>query len=194
MDHGVAAAGLTYLAKLACALGDVNGCRALREAIAELFGATPAIGAGTVVYQGSVARTLGDLDLGCGDPEAAVPHYEEGLRIDEQLGARPFVAQGRFGLARALAATGDTSRAIELARTAAAEARRLDMPGLLRDADAFLADAAARARAADPLTPREREIADLVARHCPTGTSPANSCCPNAPWKATSATSSPKPA
>jgi DNA-binding NarL/FixJ family response regulator len=38
------------------------------------------------------------------------------------------------------------------------------MPGLLRAADAFLADAAAEARAEDPLTPREREVAGLVAQ------------------------------
>ncbi|HEV2777959.1 MAG TPA: AAA family ATPase [Actinophytocola sp.] len=164
MERGVAAAGLTYVARLACALGDVDGCRRLRDRITELFGSVVAIGAGTVVYQGSVARVLGDLDLGCGDPEAAVAHYEEGLRIDELLGARPYVACGRLGLARALAATGDPPRAVELARAAAAEARRLDMPGLLRDADAFLAEAAAMARAADPLTPREREVANLVAR------------------------------
>jgi DNA-binding NarL/FixJ family response regulator len=53
---------------------------------------------------------------------------------------------------------------VDLARTAAAEARRLDMPGLLRAADAFLTDAAAEARAEDPLTPREREVAGLVAQ------------------------------
>jgi DNA-binding NarL/FixJ family response regulator len=55
----------------------------------------------------------------------------------------------------------------ELARAAAADARRLDMPGLLRDADAFLADtsstARARARAEDPLSAREYEVVRLVA-------------------------------
>jgi hypothetical protein len=45
------------------------------------------------------------------------------------------------------------------ARSAAAEARRLDMPGLLSDADAYLAQAVAAARTGDPLTPREHEIA-----------------------------------
>ena len=53
---------------------------------------------------------------------------------------------------------------MELARAAAAEARRLDMPGLLRTADTRLADPAAEARAEDPLTPREREVAGLVAQ------------------------------
>jgi len=53
---------------------------------------------------------------------------------------------------------------VELARAAAAEARRLDMPGLLRATNTFLADAAAEARTEDPLTPREREVAGLVAQ------------------------------
>ncbi|HLK74282.1 MAG TPA: helix-turn-helix transcriptional regulator [Streptosporangiaceae bacterium] len=38
------------------------------------------------------------------------------------------------------------------------------MPGLLRAADTFLAKAAATARAEDPLTGRERQVADLVAQ------------------------------
>jgi len=107
---------------------------------------------------------IGELDLGCGDYAAAVPHFEEGLRVDSLLGARPYLAWGRLGLARALGGSGDRARAVELARAAADEARRLDMPGLLRAADAFLAGSAAQARAEDPLTPREREVAGLVAQ------------------------------
>jgi len=37
------------------------------------------------------------------------------------------------------------------------------MPGLLREADSFLADAASKARVADPLSPREPEVLTLVA-------------------------------
>jgi DNA-binding NarL/FixJ family response regulator len=50
-----------------------------------------------------------------------------------------------------------------LARAVAAGARRLGMPGLVRAADTFLA-AAAKARAEDPPTVREREVAELVAQ------------------------------
>ena len=84
------------------------------------------------------------------------------------LGARPYVARGRMGMARALSATGDHHHAAASARAAAADARRLDMPGLLRDADAFLADASAKARAKaraeDPLSAREHEVVRLVAQ------------------------------
>jgi DNA-binding NarL/FixJ family response regulator len=89
-----------------------------------------------------------------------VAHFEQGLRIDSLLGARPYVARGRLGLARALALTGDHRRAVQLAHSAADDARRLDMPGLSRAADTFLATI----RADDPLTPREHEIVDLVAQ------------------------------
>jgi DNA-binding CsgD family transcriptional regulator len=143
------------LAALALGLNDPAGCRALREVISTVFGRSPAIGAGTVFYGGSVARMTAELDLGCGEPEAAVPRFEEGLRVDSLLGARPYVAQGRLGMARALSASGDLARVMELARAAAADARRLDMPGVLH---------AARARAEDPLTARERQVAGLVAQ------------------------------
>jgi DNA-binding CsgD family transcriptional regulator len=152
------------LVALAPGLNDTAGCRALREVVSTVFGRSPAIGAGTVFYGGSVARMIGELDLGCGEYAAAVPHFEEGLRVDSLLGARPYVARGRMGLARALSALGDLPKAVELARAAATEARRLDMPGLLHATDTFLADAAAEARAEDRLTPREREVAGLVAQ------------------------------
>lgn len=76
----------------------------------------------------------------------------------------PYLARGRFGLAGAFAAVGQPARGSELARAAAAQARRLGMVGLLGAADELLATLSAKARAADPLTAREREIADLVAK------------------------------
>jgi DNA-binding CsgD family transcriptional regulator len=166
-NSGLEAATLSFLCALAPALGDVDDCRAVRAVFARLFGGSPAIGGGTVFYRGSVDRMLGELDLACGEPEAAVAHFEQGLGVDAALGARPLVARGRLGLARALAATSDSDRAVELAQAAAADARRLDMPGLLREADVFLADASiaarARARADNPLTAREHEVVRLVA-------------------------------
>jgi DNA-binding CsgD family transcriptional regulator len=157
-------ASVYNLASLARGLNDADGCRALREMLTTVYGRAPALGAGTVFYGGAVARMIGELDLGCGEYAEAVPHFEEGLRVDSVLGAWPYVAQGRLGLARALGATGDLPRAVELAHAAAADARRLDMPGLLRAADTFLTDAATSARAEDPLTAREREVAELVAQ------------------------------
>jgi DNA-binding CsgD family transcriptional regulator len=163
-EHGrLTSAALVYLVELAPGLRDEAGCRALRQLVVDHFGHSPVVGGGTVHYTGAVARILGELDLGCGEPEAAVGHLEEGLRVDTMLGAVPYVARGRLNLARALQATGEPARAVQLARAAAADARRLDLPGLLRRADEFLAAASAQARTADPLTDREREVVELVA-------------------------------
>lgn len=156
--RGLRLAALSCLSELVIELGDRADRLAVRAVMSELFDESWATGAGTVSYEGSVARTLAELDLACDEPAAAVAHFEQGLRIDSLLGARPYVARGRLGLARALALTGDHRRAAQLARTAADDARRLDMPGLSRAADAFLATIE------DPLTPREHEIVDLVAQ------------------------------
>jgi DNA-binding CsgD family transcriptional regulator len=156
-----------YLVFLAPRLGDAVGCAAIKGLLTTAFGKSPVAGAGTVFYAGSIARMAAELDLGRGDYAAAVTGFEEGLRVDGALGARPHVARGRVGLARALSARGDLVGAVNHARAAAAEARRLDMPGPLAEADAFLAGAAAKARAQDPLTAREREVAELVSQALP---------------------------
>ncbi|MBM7784082.1 ATP-binding protein [Tenggerimyces flavus] len=163
MRTGLGPPALSYLAELAVAFDDPDGCRGVRTQLEDIFGGAVAIGAGTVAYLGSLGRVLAELDLGCGEISAAVAHYEEGLRVDALLGARPYVALGSLGLARALFAS-SLPRAVSLARAAAAEARRLDMPGLLRAADAFLTEAAAASRSASPLSPREREVSALVAQ------------------------------
>jgi DNA-binding CsgD family transcriptional regulator len=158
------AAAVAYLVYLAPAFDDGPACLAIGDWLTEVFGDAPALGVGVVVYYGSVARIRGQLTLAAGRPDAAIGLLEEGLKVDAVLGARPFLAQGRLGLAQALAATGQVTPAVELARVAAADARRLDMPGLVRAADAFLTATAGRLRAQDPLTDREREVLALVAQ------------------------------
>jgi len=154
---------LQHLTDVGPMLGDAVGCRVLRNVISESFAGTVAMGVGTVFYKGSLARWLGELDVACGDFEEAIANLAEGLAVDANLGAQPYVARGRLALARAFHAKGDQTRSIEQARAAAADARRLDMPGVLGNAESLLADAAAATSAKDPLTSREREIAQLVA-------------------------------
>lgn len=161
---GMDAGAVAFLHHLAPAFGDVPACLAIGDWLADIFGDAPAIGAGVVVYYGSVARMRGQLALAAGRPDTAIGYFEDGLKVDAALGARPFLAHGRLGLAQALAATGELPRAVDLARAAAADARRLDMPGLLRAADTFLTTTAGKARAQDPLTGREREVLELVAQ------------------------------
>jgi DNA-binding NarL/FixJ family response regulator len=63
---------------------------------------------------------------------------------------------------RTRAARGDCGQARALARQAATEARRLDMPGPAARAERLARDLGQAIQAADPLTRREREIAALV--------------------------------
>ena len=58
--------------------------------------------------------------------------------------------------------THDYAQARTLAWQAATEARRLDMPGPASRAEHLVNDLDQAIRAGDPLTPREREIAELV--------------------------------
>lgn len=113
---------------------------------------------------GSVDVLLARLAAVRGDWDEAIARFEEALRVDTRTGARPAAVNDRVGLSAALLASGrEAQRAADLARTALAEARRLGMPGPERRAAALVAEAGRAARAADPLTSREREIAGLVA-------------------------------
>lgn len=106
-------------------------------------------------WQARAAAVLGRHD-------DAVRWFEEAIAIDIRVGARPYVALDRLGLAEALlarAASTDLARAETLARQAVDEMRRLGMPGPVRRAGKLLE----RVHAADPLTSREREIATLLA-------------------------------
>ncbi|MFC9662722.1 ATP-binding protein [Nocardia sp. NPDC127606] len=120
-------------------------------------------GTGALICVGSIARIRADNARVAGHLDAAVDLYHQGLAMDTDIGARPFVALGHLGLARTLLARGDLTAAREAADRAAAAFRRLDMPYRLRAADALLTDIATATRTADPLTRREREVHDLVA-------------------------------
>ena len=124
-----------------------------------------ASGAGVFGSEPSAAY-LGRLAVVLGRPDDAIASFEEAVAVAGGIGARPSVVLNRIRLAGVLLDRGrpsDVPVAARLAAAAADEARRLDMPGPLRTADA-LADRARRAvRQQDPLTVRERELADLVA-------------------------------
>ncbi|MGY1744918.1 ATP-binding protein [Blastococcus sp. SYSU D00695] len=144
--------------------GDVAAAEVLH---AQLSRQPYAAGGAGVYCQGSYASLVARLAVVRGRLDEAVRWFEEALAVDTGTGARPATVHDRVGLAGALlerAAPGDVVRAGELARAAAGEARRLGMPGPERQAGALAERVARAARAADPLTAREREIALLVAR------------------------------
>jgi DNA-binding CsgD family transcriptional regulator len=116
---------------------------------------------------GSSQAVLGRLDVVLGRLEEAIGHFEEAFSSDLRIGARPAAVHDRLGLAAALldrGAAADTDRVADLARAALGEASALGMPGPQRTATDLIDRARRAARAADPLSPREREIAALVAQ------------------------------
>ena len=173
---------LNILGHLASEFGDAAGAAKLYRFVLPWTAWTGSIGTATVAQSGSPHREAGRLAATAGVLSEAESHYRRAADVDGGMGARPSVVLDRVGLAevlerRAAGAAADggggqpadsLSEAADLARSAAAEARRLDMPGPLGRADRLLTRLRsvleARRRDADPLTAREREIAALVAR------------------------------
>ena len=124
------------------------------------------IGTGLVVVFGSLHWPLGRLADLLGRTERALDHFARAVTLNTRLGARPFVVLTRLDWADALrrrGAGGDLAQARELARQAAVEARRLDMPGPADRAEGLARELEQAIQAGDPLTRREREISELVA-------------------------------
>ena len=135
----------------------------------DLFGpysAQPgAVGTGLVVVFGSPHWLLGRLADLLGRTEQALDHFAQAAAVNTRLGARPLVVLTRLDWAATLqrrAAGSDLAQARVLARQAAAEARRLDMPGPADRGERLTRELEQATAAADPLTRREREIAGLV--------------------------------
>ena len=166
---GVRWAGtLGQIGKVAIMLEDADVCAVAYAKLLPFAHEYAGDGSGGIFSDGAVARTLGDYALVAGRPDDALRHYRDGLALNQRLGARPFTALSRLGLARALVAVGpdhdaSTGESVgALLEDAAGEFRRLDMPGPLATAQA-LAQRVRPAGRAGVLTVREAEVADLVA-------------------------------
>jgi DNA-binding SARP family transcriptional activator len=89
---------------------------------------------------GSVSRYLGLLASTLGRFEAAERHFEAAVKMNERMGARPWVAHTKHDYARVLlahGAEGDETKARELLRAALATARELGMEQLAAAASAL---------------------------------------------------------
>lgn len=146
---------------IACMLGDAEAAAGVYEVLSTLEPGFAADGSGAVFSTAATPQLLGDLALAIGHREVAAEHYRLALEMNARIGARPFTALSRLGLARALT---DPAAARTLATEAAAEFRALDMPIRLAEADRFLQRLQAEERARNPLSPRESEVVDLVAQ------------------------------
>ena len=118
-----------------------------------------------MALRGSLDWPLGRLAALLGRTEQALDHFATAQAVHTRLGARPLVTLTRLDTAAVLRDRGgraDLAQARDLARQAAAEARRLDMPGPAGRAGRLASELDQAIGAGDPLTRREREIAELV--------------------------------
>jgi DNA-binding CsgD family transcriptional regulator len=117
-----------------------------------------------VVYLGPAELALGRGAAALGDLDRAVDDLAAAVQRADEAGAVGFVAEASFHLAVALLARdrpGDRSRAVTAARVGDQLARSLGMAAYTGQTATLLARLAADEPAA--LTPREREVARLVA-------------------------------
>jgi ATP/maltotriose-dependent transcriptional regulator MalT len=147
-----------------CLAGDAEAARLVYEQLA-LFRPYPgALGTPTAYFSGTVSRDLGRLALAAGRPSQAEELLREALVRNRALGARPYVALTCLDLAAVVRDKGALAEAAALASEALSIADRLDQPGPCAAAGRLLGEIADRRDSADPLTPRERQIAELVYR------------------------------
>jgi len=156
---------LVQLLDLIIAFRDVEMAQATYDLASPHAAEAGCVGTGVVFVAGSLHWQLGRLAALLGRTQDAVDHLATAVTLNTRLRARPYVALSRLDLAEALKASGTRqahAQARDLARQAAAEAARLDMPGPAARAGQLMRDLDQAMAAGDPLTPREREIADLV--------------------------------
>ncbi|MGH3767816.1 MAG: ATP-binding protein, partial [Pseudonocardiaceae bacterium] len=147
------------------ALDATEDVAALRGLLARYRGHHVAGGAGAGIYLGPVELYLGIAARHLGLLDDAVADLEHARRACAANGAAGYHVEALFELAVALtrrAGSGDAARARSLAADCARRATTLGMPPFAARAQE-LADQLDHAPA-QPLTPREREVAELVAQ------------------------------
>lgn len=158
---------LYHIGIVACFLDDLATTELVYARLSTLDPTYMTDGSGAVFCAGAFPRPLGDLALACGRTGEAIAHYRLAIEMNARIGARPYLALSRLGLATALVSQGDPAdlpTARDLAGQAATEFHRLDLPGPLSAADRLLRRIGTAERTTDPLTPRESEVAGLIAQ------------------------------
>jgi DNA-binding CsgD family transcriptional regulator len=143
-------------ARVAAALGATDDVRYLRDRLEPYRGRYVAGGAGATNFLGPVELTLGACTSALGDWAAAVADLRRAGTLCREVGAPGFRVEADCLLAEALDRSGDPRAAREVARTALPLARTVGMRPWVTRLERLDA-------AADPLSPRERQIAALVA-------------------------------
>ena len=145
---------------IAIGLGRTEDIEFLGSRFEPFRGQHAANGAGAGVYMGPVELQLGLAAAALGRLDAAASDLAAAVSICDANGACGYAVQARVELAAVLTRRGDLSRARAELDAAAGEAARLGMEPFTER----IAALRARTPAASPLSPRELEVARLVAR------------------------------
>ncbi|MFD8099623.1 helix-turn-helix transcriptional regulator [Nocardia fluminea] len=145
---------------IAAALGITDDVEYFREQLRPYRGLHITGGGGNAHYLGPVELWLGKFAAALGDPDAASAELGIAAQAARASGAPGFVVEAECEIAELLLAHGDAASALTLARRALPQATSLGMdPWADR-----LRVVAAHEISRTALTPREREVADLVTR------------------------------
>ncbi len=146
---------------VAIGLGRTEDIEFLASQFAPFRGQHAANGAGAGVYMGPVELHLGLAAAALGHPDAAVPDLEAAVSICEANGACGYAVQASVELAAVLVRRGDFSRARAVLDRTAGEASRLGMVPFSARISQLRTGLGVTG---SPLSPRELEVARLVAR------------------------------
>jgi DNA-binding NarL/FixJ family response regulator len=150
-------------------LGRTEDIEFLASQFEPFRGQHAANGAGPGVYMGPVELHTGLSAAALGRLDGAVRDLEAAVSICDANGARGYAVQARVELAAALArrqapASRDLSLAQAVLDAAAGEAEQLGMVPFIKRIDQLRARLPATSVGRSPLSPREVEVAQLVAR------------------------------
>jgi DNA-binding CsgD family transcriptional regulator len=152
---------------VAIRLGRMEDIEFLAARFEPFRGQHVANGAGPGVYMGPVELPLGQAAASLGHLDPAVEDLQTAASICDTNGARGCAVQARVELAAALTrrqAPGDRDEALAALAAAAREAEQLEMVPFTERIEELRAQLTAAAPSDSPLSPRELEVARLVAR------------------------------
>jgi tetratricopeptide (TPR) repeat protein len=132
---------LSLLSEVCAYLGDASAAASLYELLLPYVGHNIILGAPTVVCRGSASYGLGLLATTMGRWDDAARHFEDALRMNAKLGARPWLARTKHDYAAMLIrrnGPGDGDKAFRLLTEAIAVYRQFGMPNHQQKAEALL--------------------------------------------------------
>ncbi|HWN61476.1 MAG TPA: LuxR C-terminal-related transcriptional regulator, partial [Streptosporangiaceae bacterium] len=145
-------------------LGRTQDIEFLASQLEPFRGQHAANGAGPGVYMGPVELQTGLAAAALGRLDAAVRDLEAAVSICDANGARGYAVQARVELAAVLTRRGHLSPAQAVLDAAAGEAEQLGMVPFTKRIEQLRARLPATLAGRSPLSPREVEVAQLVAR------------------------------